>query len=1808
MKRLKKLKRRKKAILPLLGVMLTVALFIGLYKVENSIALIIDEELKKIAVKACECDFQYDRIDVSLLRLKARIDNPRLIKDNVVGLSFHSASTNISLRKIKQKIVSLSNLQLINGHAKNFDNKSILFKFIDEITTPNPHKTSPWRVRVSSLFVINATLTQDLEATRVEARNVSMSLQPLRNGEFELRPFISKLDLIRKKDESVMVPLHSLSSLVTIRNEDIVFGNLAWRTDFSLSDSGELTLHKKSNKLSGFIGYRADVRDMHLPHFFKGKVSGKADVSGFWPEPLLHGSFKSDSKSIPKVSIEEHDIILLDALQGLFNISWKNELPVLNITSLALNHPKARVSSFQTFTVSEERLNGNLSLKAEELSLGSVSAFQSDITFNVRGTIEDNTSTFSSRIANLNFGPFSSPDITLHYTADTRGEKLTLRSDTDNQNGLYLQSSDEESFNGFFTFEADHFPFVLAQELVNPDVAQEIFFVTGKGNFKNIASAKNGAGKATLSIRSSHLLESSNLNANVAFKKGIVDAKIHNDSSSLGIDIRLPFLARQTGIAKVTLNNFEFKEYLPSVECAKLSGVLDYEFAQRKPLKGVGFLELRDAEFACAPYTLSLAKPQKVEVKKGVLSFDKLLLDGDFGEFLADGSISLKKGYNISSEVDLELQTLLNFIPQLDDLRGNANVSLSLKGPLSDPQVKGDIALQEGSFNVESLSLAGENLQGSVSLRKDGLHIDSIKGMLNKGDIEVEGFIDVAERGNTSVRAHIQQMQIEPYPNSYAELSGTLELEANVEQEPEISGLIEVNRGIFEQNINVTSLIDFVTSTFVYDSAEQLTVTTLPTLNLNVNVIGERDFLLLTNFLEAELAADLTVRGTLAKPALRGSVRSLSGWVGFKDKRFDITSGNVFFNPGENTPELDLIAETILDTPTGESILTILEAKGPLLSPQVHFSSDTNITEQELLTLLTLSQRNNFETEVNTIKRTGRGGSVAFIESKKGNILQEFLHSLTSFDSISLEPTVNIRSGLIEPTVIAEKDLANDFILRGETNLSNNSPGSKATVLYNLSPKMQVRAGVDTMTVQDATSVSSDISYTIYAKKKDFLKIDLRGSLAFSESRFLKKIRISSASRIDVASLDNLQQSVNEMYSNEGYPNAEVNISCERSEIHQQKLLCRHITFSIQSNAPCKITSIALSSTTTLKDVNINPLLTFNKKQIASTEFKATITQSILAALRNEGYIKARIQSHYNQNNKGCDIRIELDPGSPVTFVFKGNTVFSPKDFLNTINLFERIQPFGNNTINILVQRMEKLYRDRGYLFATIKWQLHNIEHSNRQQYIISIEEGDVISVKNVKLQGLISFSEQDIKKYVKKKHTRNYEEFFNPRFARAEAIFTNVSILRDMLKIEGFPRAHVASDLAFNEANNGVDIIYNISEGDPLKGDWLHIENWPAYIKLPKEPEAPYSIPKANTYIEKLISVLEKNGFVNVSFSSYIAENKSFVINFNPGFRAHIRKIYIRGNDEITSKLVFDTIHIKDGSAWSDSRIRKSQRALLSLGLFSRVSIQPLDGKVDKPEEDVIIELIERPLQSLQFGGGLHSELGLHLFGEATNKSWFADGRSVSFRADLYYEAENNNISQGLASISLKQPNVFDNAFDLNHSLRFQKIDLTTFEFDLDRYIFDTALQNKVNQHWRFNIGYSFINENLDNVPDDVVLSSNDTGTTLLSLVTFSSYFDKRNNPINPSRGFQLFLESTLASEVFGSDASYVTLGSSFSYLLPLSSRFYIAEKITGNAGWTLDGGGLSSYFPTLLCRREELISEDLEKTLLGREEQKDM
>lgn len=1691
--------------------------------------------LDEMAHRSIGCEFRYDKTTLSFLTFSAQAYNPRIVCANKKILGFESLNAKFSLDNIKLNEIILSEIILNKGYSNGFRPKSSTFKFIDFLAAPiDPARDYPgrWKLKLMNLRLENSSFEDQFGSAKVIASNVSLALNRTAKNNFSLRPKIGSLKIITAKNTEINLGrLHTKLSLLD---------GYAKIKDLKLSDqksswglNGKLG-YESDSQISGDVKFEITPSTFNLENLSSLKLSSNSKISGTLDKTYIKGDLKNSPTS--NLDLFDHAVVIND-ITGDYTFLLEDDGRYLLSTSIFGAGENSSVRTTRPLTVSDQGISGSFSSNIKVLNWNGLSAKDLILDFSLSGSIDKPELDFKGTTSNLGFLNKYIENVNFEGQTSENKIKVSLsnQSNSFQAAGEILSNGKEAPSLKSFSLSATDVP------LISPSGTSGLyrspFILNAKGTLDGKLTAKDLSGSFAIQLNANTPAKNKLLAGNATLKNGILSALLRNDRGSILAEINSD-LRKSLGALKISLTDFSLSEVDPRSTCSLMDGELKYEYSG-DILLGSGSLKINKLSFGCDPYLLALTESQNIKIHNGSINLDHIHLRGLESDLNLNGKISVTTGMDLEAKGQVELTSLLPIVPVIDDLKGSAHVNLQISGAISQPLMTGEASLENGEIIAHSLNLTAENLSGKVKLKHGKINIEKLRGDLNGGTFRIEGKYDPYLTTETNISIIINNINITPIENFSIVASGEAFLKPKDSSNLVISGNILIERGELERNINLKSLIKSLTqrSKDAEISTTSSSSSNFDNIFLDLDISAANSLYLLANWAETELSGIAKINGTLSTPDLKGSLTALNGWFGLKERRFSISSGKVTIPSLTSEPFLELTGETQVPSLTGESILVLLEAKGPISSPIVKFSSEQGLSEREIIKLVTSSGIELSRSIYDDIYSEGSSSS-----STKQSSLFYFLKNLTDIDSLSIEPTFNELSGTLEPNIVAEKNLSNKLKIVGRNSISGNTKESGVFGVFDFSPRISIMGGFQNLPLEKTTASLIDLSFTVLSSSKKVVDILFENLNAFSQSEILETLRISQSSKILKEQIPQFRKSIRKKYRDSGYLDAKVEITCQLKEN-----FCISLLFKIQEGFLYRIKDILMEGTDPGNYFEVSNLKQFGN--IASKTEMTDIEHYFTHILRRDGYIETRVKAKFEKISQEnlVNLKVSINAGNPVTFIFTGNNFFKAEDFLETINLLNREQPFGKNTVNILVQNIEELYRKSGFLYATIRYSQESDE-SKRIYYKINIDEGQSIGVLNVRLEGNNGLETDLIRNSIKKKDKFIYQKFNKPKFAIDEELQYFSKTIEDIYNENGFPEVEINSEIR-NIDESHVEIIYLIEEGKRIEISNLSVHGLNYAIEL---PNLPYSISKINTFIMDIDSILLNKGFFNSSISTSISNN-TLEINVFQGNVTKIGAVQIIGNSSVLSKTISDIAKLVPGEILRESQLENSRRQLFGLGLFSSVEISPQDGSIDSTYENLTIKVSEKALRTLDLGLGANSAFGAHLFGEYRDREIFADGRSLGFRIDTYYDQDVARVSKGVASLKYVDPYVLSDIFRLTEDLRFQRLKNGTLPFELDRTSLSSFIDRSITEKTKLSLGHLLSFEDLSNVEPDVIISPLDTGSLRFSTLSSSLTYDQRDNAVIPTSGYYGSLDLGVSQKSIGSEANFLSAGTQFAFYYPL-------------------------------------------------------
>lgn len=1756
--------RRDGLKLSFYGLLVGVILGSGILALKSFVAQQLVGLLEEMVTASTSgCHFRTDAIAFSLLRLAVTAKRPRMECDGRDELVFRDLRGRFDLSDIFKHRIYLSRLTLRDGSIVGGTPGTNAYRFINYLAAPvPPERDSPdrWKLKLRELVLLTTSVSGAVQGTAFVAKSPRFTITRTPENDFTFRgdtSLVLKAPLLGSREQAIDLGSLRVDFLATDTQLRVRQAALDMPNHSSIS-LAPLTLDLRNDAVEGQVNYGFTFPGLPgVPSWISGTLAGSGSLLGSGAEAVLQSQVRSTSQTFVMGDTAD-PLMQFSTISAEWSAAATGPAALLSVSALAASGEGDELTVTNPIRITPTELRGGIRLRmnrAGSENLG-VAGLEAQITLS--GSPDAPRADIRGSLERPFIGSLSIRPVPFHaQLSPSRGE-LELGSPSGELHALItLLLTDPRGpriERGNITFSELAFhaspasadpPGVLASGKLEISGPLERDSLAAKGSIRVSAPAAPFAANFQTELRT-----------------GVLTAELTNTQRSLMAKLTLPLHDTAQGNFTAALEGLSISDVSSGLECLDTSLRVTYGFPVSAPGAGTGELALSGLTVGCAPHDLRLIRPVQLPIRNGELLVSGLRVQNGASDIALDGPVSIGRGFDLALHGAFELESLAKLLPSVDDLHGHVSATAHVRGPLATPQWDGSASVMNGGVSSESAGISATQVTGSLRLTADGLEIENLGGELNGGRVSLTGNVQFGNLHRSMAALAFDGVTLAPMENASITLSGNVELSGRGAAAPVLSGVVRLDSGELRRRLDLRTIVSFL-SQLALERARSLSATrTLPRIDLDLGIEGTRNLFVITNWASAELDARLTVNGNLAMPLVRGEVRTLSGWVGIKDHRFEITSGSVRFEPGLPEPELELLGETTARSPLGESVVVSLDVRGPVSDPRVTLTSDSGMTQKEIIQILTMSGNASRQTRAN-----------AWYSQFENDVRSEpfaltrFLRSLARIDILSLEPAYNPVTGNYEPTIIARKEISDRFSLHASSALAG-AGSALIEGVYAFSPSLNISGGVESERSRQQSALIADLTYTIRARHRPFLHITLEAD-GIDRQTLLEALRLGDTSRVPARDLARIERQIVEWGVSEGYRDTSASVSCR-----EEAGWCRSMTIAVQAGIRHSVEAYQIVGDAPHERIGYDPLPAI-QGEVATLNLERRIREQVTRAFRAEGFLATRVNTMYLPGSTPTThlLQVNVSAGVPVTFVFEGNTQFSSEEFLSTINLFKRQQPFGNNTVQILLENIDRLYREEGYLYATIREQSSRDAVTGRLTHTISIHEDQPVPVSSVLIEGG-DLSLEQLRTLMSERYPDEMDSIFEPRYAVEELLEGNAHLLQEVYAEEGYPSASVAFRLVPVDATHSISIVYTVIPGAPLRGTSMQVDGVPDSLPVVEPPHPPYSIPKMNRYSTRILTVLNEAGYVNAEVQTdFDQRSESFHIEVTSGERVHIGAIHVDGTRDIQPSIIFDNLTLRAGDAWEDAKLLEARRQLLQLGLFSRVELMATDGQLDTATEDLTVRVEERPLTSVEVGTGVNSEYGLHLFGEATDRDIFRDGRTLSLRLDAYYDDTQTAISQGTASLRFAHPALFDTAFRLTEDLRFEKVERSTQEYDLEQSALASYLTYPISERFSGTFGHTFALQDISSVPRDVVLSPFDRGNLRLGFLSASFAYDGRDDPLRPSRGLAAALDARIAAPAFGSEATYTGVLGRLSFLQPFGgsfSRWSIAEAIRAGAQWS--------------------------------------
>jgi outer membrane protein insertion porin family len=533
--------------------------------------------------------------------------------------------------------------------------------------------------------------------------------------------------------------------------------------------------------------------------------------------------------------------------------------------------------------------------------------------------------------------------------------------------------------------------------------------------------------------------------------------------------------------------------------------------------------------------------------------------------------------------------------------------------------------------------------------------------------------------------------------------------------------------------------------------------------------------------------------------------------------------------------------------------------------------------------------------------------------------------------------------------------------------------------------------------------------------------------------------------------------------------------------------------------------------------------------------------------LRQDGYFAARVTAgkpdwQAGPNRVNLDIQVTAGPRFRVEF--EGRRAVSESALRSRLT-FENSGSADEVEQESSALQVEAAYRERGYHW--VKVDPRETRDGDVRVIHFVIDEGPRVIVESVTFSGNQTVPADRLAKDLETRRPA----LFRRGIFRQDQLDHDVGVVLAELRALGYAEAMVGpAQVHFSDDRTRAQVAIPIKEGPRLTAAGATFEG--ARVFTPSEIEAALPFKRGSPWqaqyavdgqraIERLYGTRGYHGALVRFESSRANDTVTVRYDITEGEQTRIGRVLVRGLLLAREDVVRRTLPFKSGDVLIPDQLLLGQRRLSDFAAFDGVSIDPLRPPPD-PFADVEVTLRERKPWHLDFGLGYSNADGGRGFVEFGHDDVFGTGASLSIRQRLSAGGEATRWAQRTDLLG-RMPFIFGSPWWLDVDL-FQGssgqlgYDLTQIGLwvDAHREIFVERIKGlRLDLRYRVeSVRYSHVDPNL--LEEDVT-----PGRQLISSITPMLTLDRRDEPLDPTRGSFHQISVETGTRYLGSDVEFV-------------------------------------------------------------------
>lgn len=611
------------------------------------------------------------------------------------------------------------------------------------------------------------------------------------------------------------------------------------------------------------------------------------------------------------------------------------------------------------------------------------------------------------------------------------------------------------------------------------------------------------------------------------------------------------------------------------------------------------------------------------------------------------------------------------------------------------------------------------------------------------------------------------------------------------------------------------------------------------------------------------------------------------------------------------------------------------------------------------------------------------------------------------------------------------------------------------------------------------------------------------------------------------------------------------------------------IRFRLSPGPQAKIGKITVEGNSGYSVAQISDIAKMHTGDHVTADRVTTALQRIRKRYVKQNRLLARVsvaeRSYFAETNQ-VDYAFLIEPGPTVAIAVEGYKI-RQKTLQKRVPVYEE-NALDDDLLNEGRRNLLDYMQTRGYFEAKVGVKKESDPERNSLQAIYMMDPGPRHKLSKVVITGNKYFDQEALRNRMQVQPATRL--FSHGRFSQS-LLASDIDGLKELYHANGFSQAQIKSHTEdkYEGKEKQLAVFLEIDEGpQTLVSDVKIIGNQRVSAnellsRIDTAPGQPYSDYKLAGDRDTILNYYFNNGFPNANLEISIqpapgkADRTNVTFTVQEGEQFFVDQVLVSGLVHTRPSVVQRRLKVIPGSTLSQEDMLGTQARLYDLGIFNQVDTAVQNPNGEDPTKNVLIDVHEAKRYTFNYGVGLEAQTGQP--GTSANVPQGKTGVSprisleitrLNFRGldhTIIFKGHLGNLQQrALASYSA--PGWLSNdKLSLTFTVFYDNtLDITTFTSKrLEgsgqvHQCFGTAEQCSARPPSELIYGFTYRRVQASNL----VISSNLipvlSQPTRVGIPGFTFIRDRRDSPLDSTKGTYLTVDAGVAASYFGSEADF--------------------------------------------------------------------